>query len=113
MQAKRITMPQISSATASDTFEGFLLTKRAKGAKTKTLETYRHHFRAIGHHLGTSLNISELDKKKYEQMISSSKHRLLTSKDLVREDPETVCGKTIVNGFAFNLPSIELVIHLV
>ena len=71
MQAKRIRMPQISTATASDTFEDFLLTKRAKGAKTKTLETYRAHFRAIGHHLDTSLNISELDKNKYEHMISS------------------------------------------
>ena len=71
MYSQKIRMPQISSTTASDTFEGFLLTKRAKGAKTKTLETYRHHFRAIGHHLDTSLNISELDKNKYEQMISS------------------------------------------
>lgn len=71
MQAKRIRMPQISTPSTSDAFHDFLRTKRAQGAKTKTLQSYEQHFRAIGHHLDTSLNISELDKKKYEQMISS------------------------------------------
>ncbi len=71
MQPQEIRMPHFSGTSASNAFEDFLLTKRAKGAKTKTLETYRQHFRAMSHHLDTSLSISELDKKKYEQMISS------------------------------------------
>ena len=74
MQTKRskiIRMPQISTTSASDAFSRYLRIKHAQGTKTKTLQTYEQHFKAIGHHLDTSLNISELDKDKYEQMISS------------------------------------------
>ena len=71
MQAKRIRMPQKSTVSTSDAFSDYLRVKHAQGTKTKTLKSYEQHFRAIGHHLDTSLNISELDKKKYEKMISS------------------------------------------
>ena len=64
-------MPQKSTISTSDAFSDYLRVKHAQGTKNKTLKSYEQHFRAIGHHLDTSLNISELDKKKYEQMISS------------------------------------------
>ena len=49
MQNKKLKIVRNTSLAASDVFEVFLLTKRARGAKTKTAETYKAHFRAMSY----------------------------------------------------------------
>ena len=66
---KKISIQQ--NNTISDYFEDFIRVKKANGLAMKTLQTYRSHFQAISHHLDTSLNIFELNKRDFEQMISS------------------------------------------
>ncbi|MBP5749179.1 MAG: site-specific integrase [Firmicutes bacterium] len=71
MQLKRLRIIQDSNCSITSLFERFLLTKQAEGVKTKTLLTYSQHLRAMSYHLDTSLDISEMNKNKYEQMIAS------------------------------------------
>ena len=66
---KKISIQQ--NNTISDYFEDFIRVKKANGLAMKTLQTYRSHFQAISHHLDTSLKIFELNKRDFEQMISS------------------------------------------
>lgn len=72
MQNRKLRIVKNTSLAASDVFEDFLIAKRAKGAKAKTAETYRNHFRAISHHLDTSIDISDFNKRMYEQMIEAA-----------------------------------------
>ena len=71
MQLKRIRIIQDSNCSITSLFDRFLLTKQAEGAKTKTLLTYSQHLKAMSYHLDTSLDILEMNKNKYEQMIAS------------------------------------------
>ena len=71
MQLKRLRIVDNSNYSITSLFERFLLTKQAEGAKTKTLLTYSQHLKAISYHLDTSLDILDMNKNKYEQMIAS------------------------------------------
>ena len=55
----------------TETFEKFLLTKRADGAKTKTTNTYSQHFHAISKHLNTDRAIEEITSEDLKHMIIS------------------------------------------
>ena len=57
--------------SAAEAFERFLLTKRAGGVKTKTIETYSQHFHAISKHLDTTQGIEELTADDLKSMIVS------------------------------------------
>ena len=61
----------ISRESAAEAFERFLLTKRAHGVKTKTHESYSHHFHAISMHLDTSKEIQALTSDDLQAMIIS------------------------------------------
>lgn len=65
----KITMTPRESA--AEAFERFLLTKRAGGVKTKTIETYSQHFHAISKHLDTTQGIEELTADDLKSMIVS------------------------------------------
>lgn len=65
----KITMTPKESA--AEAFERFLLTKRAGGVKTKTIETYSQHFHAISKHLDTTQGIEELTADDLKSMIVS------------------------------------------
>ena len=54
---------------AAEAFERFLLTKRAGGVKTKTIETYSQHFHAISKHLDTTQGIEELTADDLKSMM--------------------------------------------
>lgn len=61
----------IARENAIETFERFLLTKRASGIKTKTVDTYTQHFHAISKHLDTSQAVAEMTAEDLQSMILS------------------------------------------
>lgn len=58
----------ITRETATETFERFLLTKRAHGIKTKTVDTYSQHFHAISKHLDTSQEVAEMTSENLQPL---------------------------------------------
>ena len=68
---RKMTIIMKTTETAAETFEKFLLTKRADGAKTKTTETYSQHFHAISKHLDTNRAVEEMTAEDLKQMIAS------------------------------------------
>ena len=65
----KITM--IATESAAETYERFLLTKRANGVKTKTIETYSQHFHAISKHLDISQEVAEMTATDLKEMVVS------------------------------------------
>lgn len=61
---------KISSLTIDEAFDDFLLSKKAKGTKEKTLQTYTYHIRAIAKYLDVSADIATLTTKDLEQMVA-------------------------------------------
>ena len=68
----------ITRETAIETFERFLLTKRAHGIKTKTVDTYSQHFHAISKHLDTSREVAEMTSEDLQNMIISMQESALS-----------------------------------
>ena len=68
----------ITRETATETFERFLLTKRAHGIKTKTVDTYSQHFHAISKHLDTSREVAEMTSEDLQNMIISMQESALS-----------------------------------
>ena len=56
---KRMTIK--SSVSFAETFDDFLLSRKAKGLTEKTLTTYKQHFSSIGKHIRTAFFIIILD----------------------------------------------------
>lgn len=54
-----------------ETFERFLLSKRANGVKTKTLDTYSQHLHSISKHLNIDIETDKLTSKHLQDMIVS------------------------------------------
>jgi len=75
---KRMKITVTTRESASETFERFLLTKRADGAKTKTIETYTQHFHAISKHLDINKDVAEMTSEDLKQMIVSMQERGLS-----------------------------------
>lgn len=57
--------------SAAETYERFLLTKRANGVKTKTIETYSQHFHAISKHLDITQEVAEMSATDLKEMVVS------------------------------------------
>ena len=70
------------SSTTAETFDDFLLAKKAKGLSEKTLATYSQHFAAIGKHLPINKEISALQKADLEAMIASMRDVGLASNSI-------------------------------
>jgi len=70
------------SNTLAETFEDFLLSKKAKGLSDKTLVTYKQHFKAISHHLHIDVSIDELTKEDLESMVSSMRESELSANSI-------------------------------
>ncbi|MBE7015225.1 MAG: site-specific integrase [Ruminococcaceae bacterium] len=66
---KKITM-KIGN-TFAETFEDFILSRKAKGLSDKTLITYNQHFKAVRRHLDVDIPIDDLTKSDLECMVSS------------------------------------------
>lgn len=58
----KIKMARVFSASIKEVFEEFLIDKSAGGAATKTLETYKGQFSAIGKFLNLDMPIDELQE---------------------------------------------------
>lgn len=52
---KKITMK--TSSTVAETFEDFLISKKARGLSDKTLKTYKEHFNSISRYLQIDVSI--------------------------------------------------------
>ena len=57
--------------TLRNAFKDFVISKSAKGIKTKTISTYYSHFSAVGNYLDMDKPFSELSKGDFEKMIVS------------------------------------------
>jgi len=68
---KKPTITMTARETAAETYERFLLTKRANGVKTKTIETYSQHFHAISKHLDISQEVAEMTAADLKEMVIS------------------------------------------
>lgn len=66
---KKITM-KIGN-TFAETFEDFILSRKAKGLSDKTLITYNQHFKAVRRHLDVDIPIDDLTKSDLESMVAS------------------------------------------
>lgn len=60
-----------SSVTMAETFNDFLMSRKAKGLSDKTLTTYKQHFGAISKHLSPDTPTDALSKADLENMIAS------------------------------------------
>ena len=77
---KKITI-KISN-TVEETFEYFIISRKAKGLSDKTLVTYNQHLRAIKHHLDIDIPIGDLTKADLENMVSSMRAAELSANSI-------------------------------
>ena len=78
-------MPKIKlkkSLTFNDAFESFLLSKKSEGLSNKTLTTYKGHLSCIARHFNIFLQLSEITRSDFEQMISSMRESELSSNSI-------------------------------
>lgn len=68
--------------TVAETFEDFIISRKAKGLSDKTLVTYNQHLRAIKHHLDIDISIDELTKADLENMVSSMRAAELSANSI-------------------------------
>ena len=68
---KKVNFTMAVKESATDAFGRFLLTKRANGVKTKTIETYSQHFHAISKHLDVSQEIAGMTAEDLRNMVIS------------------------------------------
>jgi len=77
---KKITMK--TSSTVAETFEDFLIAKKARGLSDKTLVTYKQHFSAISRYLQIDVSIDDVTKADLENMISSMRESSLATNSI-------------------------------
>lgn len=68
---KKAKISMVARESADEAFSRFLLTKRAGGVKTKTIDTYSQHFHAISKHLDIHQEITEWTSADLQEMIVS------------------------------------------
>ena len=68
---KKAKISMVARESADEAFSRFLLTKRANGVKTKTIDTYSQHFHAISKHLDIHQEITEWTSADLQGMIVS------------------------------------------
>ena len=76
----KITMK--SSASVAETFEDFLINRKARGLADKTLKTYKTHFSAISRHLDVDKPIEKLTGADLEEMTASMRDAGLASNSI-------------------------------
>ena len=77
---KKITMK--TSSTVAETFEDFLISKKARGLSDKTLKTYKEHFNSISRYLQIDISIDAVTKADLENMISSMRETSLSANSI-------------------------------
>ena len=70
------------SESVSETFECFLISKRASGLSDKTLYTYKQHFKAISKIIDVGMSIDELNGNHLEFLISSMREKNLSANSI-------------------------------
>lgn len=75
---KKPIITMVARESAEEAFARFLLTKRANGVKTKSIETYTQHFHAISKHLDIHQEIREMTKADLQSMILSMQQQGLS-----------------------------------
>lgn len=68
-----------TSRTIAETFDDFLHAKRAKGLRSKTLQSYAYNFKAMSRHLNVEQDIVDLCKSDLDKMIASIKEEMLAN----------------------------------
>ena len=76
----KITMK--SSASVAETFEDFLINRKARGLADKTLKTYKQHFSAISRHLDVDKPIDNLNGTDLDEMTASMRDAGLSSNSI-------------------------------
>ena len=77
---KRITIK--NSLAVAETFENFLMAKKAKGLAEKTINTYKQHFSAIKKYLNVDILLDDLRKEDLEMMISEMREADLSANSI-------------------------------
>lgn len=70
MRKKKIEFTQ-KSLKIEDAIPMFIASQTAEGVSEKTVQTYKGHFRCIGHHIDFSIPFDELTKKDLDDMLVS------------------------------------------
>lgn len=79
----RITMRKGSTKNPiEEIYPAFLSSVAARGAKDKTLSTYRQHFRSISKRLDVTTPIEDLTKRDLDQMISTMREEQLSESSI-------------------------------
>ena len=68
--------------TVQETFERFILVKKASGLADKTLESYQQHFHAIAKYVDPTADITGIDKEYFNTAISDMRERGLKPNSL-------------------------------
>lgn len=77
---KRMTIK--SSVSFAETFDDFLLSRKAKDLTEKTLTTYKQHFSSIAKHIRTDKPIEEVNKEDLKEMISAMRDAGLSANSI-------------------------------
>ncbi len=68
--------------SVEETFEDFILSKRAKGLRDKTIQSYVCHFKAVSKHLNVKQSIVNLCKSDLDRMIASMRDAQLSANSI-------------------------------
>jgi integrase/recombinase XerD len=68
--------------TVQETFDRFILVKKAAGLADKTLESYQQHFHAISKYIDPAADIAAIDKEYFNAAISAMRERGLKPNSL-------------------------------
>lgn len=68
--------------TVQETFDRFILVKKAAGLADKTLESYQQHFHSLSKYLDPAADIAEIDKEYFNTAISSMREKGLKPNSL-------------------------------
>lgn len=75
----RMKMKRVFDTTMKEAFDEFILDKSAEGIKSKTLQSYKNQFHALGKWLDTDKPIEELTDKDLKLMIAQMRETTLAS----------------------------------
>ena len=71
-----------NSVTTTETFDSFMMSRKAKGLTEKTISSYYSHFKCISKHLNIDIPIEDLSKTDLENMVASMRDSGLSSNSI-------------------------------
>ncbi len=71
-----------NSVTTAETFDSFMMSRKAKGLTEKTISSYYSHFKCIAKHLDMNIPIEDLSKTDLENMVASMRDSGLSSNSI-------------------------------